>query len=855
MMIASFSFRKNYRVTVLWHYVSTSSFINHANSHVGQRLKISIMIQTVRNLARMTILVAIAWLTTGIAATAVHAEIIDHMEIRRVGADAEIRILFVAQIEYLREASLKNGDIRVYFNLLGVDALDPRLVPEHKEAPPSEIAPHFTITYPELDSSLSISFGKVVGYRVRPGKDGRSISIFTPALKPKSEPESKAAPAATIVAAPVAAVAAATSAIAPPATVAGGTLPSVAGVITPRQAAPIHQPEPTAVVPAAPPQQPAATTPQQVTAPQPLAREQVTAVSPPTPEPAAPAAEVAATPLTTPRPEAEIEQEAQQLIGSARYALQNDRPEIAIATLNQLLNLPPNKQSQFAQALIGDAWEKHGEFDKARVEYELYLKLYPDAADVKQVKGRLAKLPAKGTAKPVQAEVAKPKFTEENMTVYGGLSQYYYHGMSHTDSLIISGTPIATTLDIKDQSQLLSMLDLTGRKRTETTDTRLVMRDSYNANFLPGQLSYNRLDAAYIEQNARDHSYMYRVGRQTGMGGGVPGRFDGAFAGYSFNSVLRVNGVAGAPVEFTSGSPSTGNSKSFTGMSVEITRAPEQLSGSSYFIQQSVNGIVDRRAVGADLRYANAQSNLMGLIEFDTIFREMNLEMFQGNWTTADSTNYNMLIDHRRSPPLQLSNALIGQPMQSVADLLQSGVAMETIRADAKALSTTSNMFAVGMNRPYSSHVRIGGDFRVSNMSGTGATSTGQPATDGSGNTYTYSAQVTGNGLFTENDFGVVNASYTSSRFYKGQSLSFTQVETFKQNWRVDMLLMLYSQTDYLGTNQTQLRPSLKLNYRLKDTVNLEGEAGIERIHVSSAIQDDKTQRRYVYVGYRWDFH
>ena len=730
-------------------------------------LKVSDVLRTMRGLVRSAILLAIVLLSMGVAIRPAYAGIIDHIEIRQEGAEAEIRILFVTQIQYLREGSLKNGDVRLYFNLLGVDAVDSRLIPESKESPPSDIAPHFTITYPELDSSLAISFGKVIDYHVRPGKDGRSISILTPVIKPKSEPLSTVSPAVAIVAAPVEAIA----------------------------------------------------------------------------------------PLIAPRPVAEIEQEAQQLIGSARYALQNDRAETAIETLNRLLNLPPNQQSQSAQELIGEAWEKHGEFDKARVEYELYLKLYPDAKDIKLMKERLARLPAKGTVKPVQVAAAKPKLAEEKMTVYGGLSQYYYKGVSHSDSLIISGTTSTTTsLTRQDQSQLLSMLDMTGRKRTDTTDTRLVFRDNFNANFLPGQLSYNRLDVAYLEQNARNHTYIYRLGRQTGSGGGAPGRFDGALVGYSFNPVWRVNGVIGTPVEFTSAGLSAGSKKDFTGVSVDLTRIPEQWSASSYLIQQRVDGIVDRRAIGVDARYFDAQRNLMGLFEYDTLFREINLGMLQGNWTTETSTNYNFLVDHRKSPTLQLTNALMGQPIQSIAALLQSGVSMDTIRADATALSPVSNMFAFGMNRPYSPRLRLGGDFRVSNMSGTGATSTGQPAMDGSGNTYSYSLQATGNSLFLENDYGVVNATYTSAKTYKGQSLAFTQVETLRQYWRLDMLLMFYNQTDDFGTHQTQIRPSLKLNYRLNDAVNLEGEAGVEQVHTSSAIQDDRTQRNYFYVGYRWDF-
>jgi len=68
------------------------------------------------------------------------------------------------------------------------------------------------------------------------------------------------------------------------------------------------------------------------------------------------------------------------------------------------------------------------------------------------------------------------------------------------------------------------------------------------------------------------------------------------------------------------------------------------------------------------------------------------------------------------------------------------------------------------------------------------------------------------------------------------------------------MLLLLYSQADNMGTHQTQIRPSLKLNYRWNSSVNLEGEGGIEQTHVKSTVQDDTTRRKYFYVGYRWDF-
>lgn len=767
------------------------------------------------NRLRSVFILALGLLLMGVAMRSAHAGIIDHIEIREAGSEAEIRIVFITQIQYLRQSALSNGDVRIYFNLLGISALDPRLVPEKRQSPASDIAPHFSVTYPEIDSSLSINFGKPVDYHIRLGKDARSISIFTPALNPKSQPDSRPIAGAVVGATPV---------LVPRVTVPAVT-PSLPALAASQQAVPAKPP----VVPSV--TQPATTAP--------------------------PAATVNNA-LPAPLPVATIELEAQQLIGSARYALQNDRPDIAIERLNKLLNLAPNKQSQAAQELIGEAREMNGEYDKARVEYQSYIELYPHASDVAKVRLLMAKLPAVNKVRlaPVQEQVAnKPTVTEEKMQVTGGLSQYYYKGISNTDSITVSGaTTTTSSLTLQDQSQLFSSLDLMGHKRSETADTRLVFRDSYNKNFLPGQVSGNRFDAAYIEQNARDHSYAYRIGRQNGLGAGAPGQFDGAWGGYRFDPTWRVNAVLGKPVEYSNGGLSTSSNKDFAGFSVDLSPRPEMWSSTGYFIQQRASGIVERRAVGAEGHYFEAGRNLMGLFEYDTLFKKVDLGMFQGNWTTGVSTNYNVLVDHRRSPPLQLSNALIGQPIQSVAALLQSGVAMNTIIADAAAFSPISNTFGIGVNLPYSERIRYGGDFRLSNMSSTGGTSTGQPGMVGSGNNYSYSVQATVNGVFRQGDFGLVNATYSTASSYSGQSLLFTQVEPLPQNWRVDTMLLLYSQATNTGTHQTQIRPSLRLNYRLNNSVNLEGEGGIEQTHVKSAAQDDTTRRKYFYLGYRWDF-
>lgn len=740
-------------------------------------LNVSRALRAIQSRLGATFLLPIGFLlAVGFIAAPAAAQVIERIEINQVGNEVEIQVRFITRIQYLRQALLKNGDIRIYLNLLEVDPLDARLIPETKNSPPSTIAPRFKITYPELDSSLTVSFSKAVSYYVAPGKDGRSISIFTPAIKPKGEPAAAAVPVIPPVVPRVPDV--------------GKVAPD--RIVTPSEAA-------------------------------------------------------VALPSTPLRTVEEVELEAKRLIGGAQDALKRGQPDVAVEVLNRLLNLPPNQQSQAAQALVGEAREKNGEFAKARSEYELYLKLYPKADDARKIENRLAKLPAEPKEKIVPQVVVKQS-VDEKMASYGSLTQNYYKGISRSEVSGSGTTP--TVLDATDQSQLISSLDVTGRKRTETTDTRIVMRDDYRANFLSGTKNENRLNSLYVEQSARDQSYLYRLGRQNAVGGGVPGRFDGGLLSYNLNPTWRVNGVAGTPVEFTGGGVER---KTFAGISADLTRLPEQWSGSIYYIQQRVGGITDSRSVGGEAHYFDAKQNYTGQFDYDTLFKAVNIAMFQANWINDAGDNYLILADHRKSPPLQISNALPGQTTPSVKTLIESGVSRDALLAAAQPLSANSNLFMVGMTHPFSPRFRLGGDFRLTNISGTGASGT-LPAVPGTGNTYIFSVQAMGNNLLFENDLGVASASYINARTYSARSLSFTQVETFFERWRVDVALQMNQQNDNFGVSTTRVIPSFKLGYQMNESVSLESEGGIEFTNNTSAIQQEKTRRRYFYVGYRWDF-
>lgn len=700
----------------------------------------------------------------GIAVKAAYAEVIDRIQINQAGNEAEIRIRFITRIQYVRQAMLKTGDIRIYFNLLEIDGADPRLVWQRRDSPPSNIAPHFTVTYPEIDSSLSVHFGKLVDYRVRPGNDGRSISIFIPIDK---QPGQAGAP----LAAPVAAI-----------------------------QAPLQG------------------------------------------EPSAPRS-VADMEL--------IEQEARQLMDKAGSALQTNSNREAIDTLIKLLSLPVNRQTQASRLMLGQAYENNKEYVKARTEYSLYIKLYPKAKDISQAKESLARvfMPAYEAEKPVPEKMA----ISDRMAFSGGFSQSYTRGLLKTDSTALP-SGVVTSSSSSDQSQLLSSLDLVGLKRSETTETRIVFRDTFTANYIAGVGNNNFLNAAYIEQGPSDQSYLYGLGRQTGASGGMPSRFDGAWLSRALYPAWRVNGSFGQPVAAPG---SAVDSKVFAAASTDLSRLPGQWSGNAYLVGQRVAGTLDRRAAGVETHYFDDSSNHMGLLEYDTLFKKVNIGLLQGNWTTAGGSNYTMLAEHRRN--LQITNALLllpAQPAPSIGGLIESGMPVKTLQANALAASPIFNQFMFGLTHPYSSRLKFGGDVRVVNTGSYEAYDTlvNAKAVFPGNRTYVYSAQLVGNNLLFNNDLGVMSASFTNAGTFRARTLTFSQVATFRQNWQLSVALQFYAENNTLTGYHRRVNPAFNLSYRLNKSINFEAGGGVAQTSTSTPAQDNRIRRKYFNLGYRWDF-
>ena len=751
-------------------------------------------VHSIKDLGR-ALLLGGAFLVPGFACA---GEALDRIEIQSVDAEnAEIHIRFATPIQLLRFSPTAGKVLRIFIRQTNPLVAETDLMQETVVAPPTDLVPHFTVTYPELTNGLAVVFDTETRWRVRANGDDHTIIITLPALHPAAKTAAVTAPAVT--------------------------------------AAPASAP---AAAPVAPEPIPAQVAPAPTPTPVPLATEAAPAPAPATGAESAPPA------LT----EEQVEATAKRFMDDGRQALAaKDLPRV-VNRLNRTLSLPTNTQTEPAQALIGEVRELTGEIAKAKAEYDLYLKLFPSGPNAAKVKEHLAHLPAI-TARNVTRAAVPLQAGPAEWTYYGALSQYYYTGKSQIE--VITPPPpgqlnfTTDNLSMTDQNALITSVDLNARRRDGIRDTRIVFRDTDTKNFLSKGRSYNRLYSAYVEQSDRSIGYTVRAGRQNPIGGGILSRFDGIYGNYLFADGWRANAVAGEPVEFMSP-----YKRQFVGVSVDRLAQPEQIGFSPYLVEQRMDGKTDRRAVGTEVRYFTSQASAFGMLDYDTVYRDLNIVMLQGNYRADAGTNYFTYFDHRKTPPLSLTNAIAGIPGMSIKDAITT-LGLEQVRADAKALTAMSDMLAIGFTLPFSQRWMLGADYRAARISGTEAAGV-MPATQGSGVNHVISGQAIGNNLWLDNDVGVVNTSLVIGQNYTGEALGVNYVFVRGDPWRFDTNLRFYHQKDDTGQIQNRLSPSFKVAYRWK-TVTLECEVGAEDVRNHGPLRQETSTRSYLYLGYRWE--
>lgn len=531
-----------------------------------------------------------------------------------------------------------------------------------------------------------------------------------------------------------------------------------------------------------------------------------------------------------------------KLMDEAAIAMTARDYQRAVLLYTKVLEYPDEPMHRQAQELLGLARERSGQLAHAKAEYETYLQLYPEGEDADRVRQRLAGLL---TARSKPQEKLRPTPKEEDKwqsQIYGGFSQYYSHDASSIDGME----------EIVNRSDLNSDLDLNMRARSADYEFGARFNGGYMLDFREGGEDESRVSTAFFEAIDRKHGLSTRIGRQSRSTGGVLGRFDGAVIDFQFLSRARLSLAGGYPVD-SSNELEVDPDRHFYGVALDLGTFAEKWDFSLYGINQEVDGIIDRRAVGGEIRYFNAGRSFFTLVDYDISYDQLNIAIMSANWVFENKATAGLTVDYRNSPSLATTNALQGQGVEEVSDLLQT-LTEEEVRALAEDRTARSRSATLTASYPLGESFQIGGDVTVTNLSDTPA-SGGVPETPGTGYEFYYSTQLIGNSLLMKGDSNIFGLRYSDTSNANTSTVSFDARYPVTRNWRLNPRLRAdYKQNNMDEGEQFKVRPSLRSDYRPRDWLRLDLEAGMEWTEDKVPGETTTTIGYNFMLGYRVNF-
>ena len=537
------------------------------------------------------------------------------------------------------------------------------------------------------------------------------------------------------------------------------------------------------------------------------------------------------------------------LMADARRAMTAGELSKAVQIYTKVLQQPANSYQPEAQEFLALARERNGQIAHAKAEYQRYLDVYPDAEGTDRVRQRLTALLATrgstaatttasaGTA--AQRQVAR----NSPWTVRTFLSQYYRRDVNQVND----------EEEIVNQSSIYTDLSVDARRRGERFDLSTRITAGYRSDLLGaserrGSGNDFRLSYAYADLSDSRTGLRGRLGRQTRNTGGVLGRFDGVNLTYAMNERLRFETVAGQPVYSTS--QDTVNSRSFYGVSSTYAPFSEALDIGVFYLAQDIEGLTDRQAVGAELRYFGAERSLWGVVNYDTEFGELGSVFLQGSWRLPANFTVTGLVDSRRSPFLSLGNALIGQQTQDFAEL-RVLFTEDEIRQFALDRSPEVTTYSMGMSRPFTPKLQVNLNASRSTVAATPG-SGGVAATTETEYSY-YSADMVASSLFTEGDVGIVGLRYAVSESTNVYSINLDVRFPIGRAWRISPRLRVgYREIKSDQSAQWIYTPGVRVHYRAGRRLRLELEAGKQFSQRQMQTTDVDRETYFVNLGYQF---
>ncbi len=527
----------------------------------------------------------------------------------------------------------------------------------------------------------------------------------------------------------------------------------------------------------------------------------------------------------------------------------------AIRLYTKILQYPENPYSASALEFTGLARERKGQMAHAKMAYETYLEQYQEGEGAERVRQRLAGLlTATSAPKEKLTRVAGEREPQRIWDVFGGFSQFYRRDEN------TSQINDENELSVVTQSSLSSDLDITGRTVKGDNDLRTRLTGGYLYSFLnEGGENETTVSALYFDARNRPRRMGMRIGRQSRSKGGVLGRFDGLLVELPItSSVASLALTGGFPVQ--SARDSFDNSRYFYGASLQLEDFLTGWDANLFYIEQVVDSITDRQAVGGELRYFDPGKSIFTLVDYDIFYNQLNTVQLLGNWSITDRTVLNILADYRNSPILTTSNALSGQGLiaETIEDLLQS-MSEEDIYSLAQDRTADNRLLTLGVAHTLSDHWQFSGDVTYSNLSDMpGASYPGATPVEpipGTDNEYFYTMQMIGSNLLLEGDLNIFGLRFINATVTDTTSLSVNARYPIGKDFRINPRLRIDFRRNLMdNTEQYIYRPSARLTWNVRRRFRIDAELGGEWSDREIVTGSQTSSGYYLNLGYRADF-
>jgi len=357
-------------------------------------------------------------------------------------------------------------------------------------------------------------------------------------------------------------------------------------------------------------------------------------------------------------------------------------------------------------------------------------------------------------------------------------------------------------------------------------------------------------DNLCVDNSREGQRFSVQFGSRIGTRSGILGDFDGIRVDYRLTGGLTLNGVAGYPV--LAAQDKFNATRQVFGISAETGKFARAWNLNSYLIEEQDNGRADSRAVGGAIRYSRPKRSLLLFLERDVGEDSLNAFMVSGSWKLPRKTTLSATFDVRNSPILKRQEKYLQKSMAANEGWtwLLPADRINHFTSDRSSEVTTMGL---GLSHVLSQRIKLSGDvamLEVSSDATADDSATAEPPSE-----YFYRLNLTGKDLMVSGDRNTLDFRHRVTGSSRISSAAIDARYAINRLWNVSPRLRADYRNNVMEDSvQWVTSPAVKMEYRWREQIGFQIEAGGEWSSQERADEDDSRSSYFVSLGYQANF-